>query len=150
MRRIPSSIVAATAAGVALAPPVHAAPSFDEAVLMRLNETRRAYGLRPVRQTLRLRWVARHHSTFLARARRLQHDSADGSSFARRIRRVARYRRAGETVAFGRTPRWIVRAWLESPAHRAIILDGRYRFVGIGAARGPAGRMMYVTADFTA
>jgi uncharacterized protein YkwD len=44
--------------------------------------------------------------------------------------------RVGENIAWGTmwlaTPRAIVRAWMASPGHRANILDGAYRFTGIG------------------
>jgi uncharacterized protein YkwD len=42
----------------------------------------------------------------------------------------------GENIAWGTlwlgTPRAIVKAWMESPGHRANILDGSYRYTGIG------------------
>ena len=52
----------------------------------------------------------------------------------------ASYSRVGEilgmTTTPGPAPRAIVRAWLESPAHRPILLDRRYRCVGIGLEHG--------------
>ncbi len=42
----------------------------------------------------------------------------------------------GENIAWGTlwlgTPRAIVKAWMESPGHRANILNGSYRYTGIG------------------
>jgi uncharacterized protein YkwD len=42
----------------------------------------------------------------------------------------------GENIAWGTlwlgTPRAIVKAWMESPGHRANILDGAFRYTGIG------------------
>ena len=64
----------------------------------------------------------------------------------------------GENIAWGTlslaTPRAIVAAWMASPAHRANILDPRYRETGIGVsphppaslARGQAGAIY--TQDF--
>jgi uncharacterized protein YkwD len=46
----------------------------------------------------------------------------------------------GETLAWGRgslaTPEAIVAAWLESPPHRRVLLEARYRDVGIGVTTG--------------
>jgi len=52
-----------------------------------------------------------------------------------------RFQRAGEVLAWacgGATPRAAVKAWLESPSHKAVILDGGYALVGVGTiARAP-------------
>ena len=49
----------------------------------------------------------------------------------------------GETIAWGSggraTPASIVRSWLNSPGHRAILLDGRYKDLGVGIALGAPG-----------
>ena len=46
----------------------------------------------------------------------------------------------GETLAWGRgsgsTRAAIVRAWLASPSHRRVVLDERYREIGLGVALG--------------
>ncbi len=64
----------------------------------------------------------------------------------------------GENIAWGTlwlgTPRAIVKAWMESPGHRANILNGSYRYTGIGVdpdlpssmSNGQAGGMY--TQDF--
>ena len=48
----------------------------------------------------------------------------------------------GENIAWGTlwlgTPRSIVKAWMESPGHRANILNGSYRYTGIGIDPEPA------------
>lgn len=119
---------------------------------MRINQARKAHGLPPLRTARPLRLVALRHSGFLARRGLLQHSSADGSSFDRRIRRQISAMVVGETVARGPSPRWVVRAWLHSPPHRALLLDPAFRIVGVGAR--PAHRSlgmvgtMFVTADF--
>ena len=48
------------------------------------------------------------------------------------------------------TPASIVRSWLRSPGHRAILLDGRYDDVGIGIALGApvGGSGATFTGDF--
>ena len=57
-------------------------------------------------------------------------------------RRIA----AGEALAWAQgrlaTPHAIVRAWMHSPPHRAVLLGRGYRDVGIGVALGsPYGRL---------
>jgi uncharacterized protein YkwD len=62
----------------------------------------------------------------------------------------------GETIAWGRggsaSPASIVRSWLQSPPHRAILLDARYHDVGIGIAAGvpKGGGGATFTGDFGA
>ena len=43
------------------------------------------------------------------------------------------YRTAGENIAYGqRTPREVVTAWMNSPGHRANILNASYTQIGVG------------------
>jgi uncharacterized protein YkwD len=89
------------------------------------------------------------------------HDSPTGSTPKERIDRAgyfdgARSWALGETIAWGSggraTPAAIVRSWLRSPGHRAILLDGRYRDLGIGIALGAPGQAggATFTGDFGA
>jgi len=53
----------------------------------------------------------------------------------------------GENVAYGFTSgRAVVRGWMDSPGHRANILQPRYRLMGIGARKG--GGQWYVAQVF--
>jgi uncharacterized protein YkwD len=66
-----------------------------------------------------------------------------------RISVSSRFRFAGEALAlhYGSTAsaHWVVRAWMNSPGHRAILLSGRYTWVGISAVRGRMGGQRAVT-----
>lgn len=44
----------------------------------------------------------------------------------------------GEALAFSRQgdAARVVQAWLDSPAHRAVVLGARYREIGVGVAGG--------------
>ncbi len=68
------------------------------------------------------------------------HESPNGEAFDRRIRRFHVARQLGETIAWGSgsygTPAGIVGMWLESPPHRAILLDRSFARIGVGRARG--------------
>lgn len=80
---------------------------------------------------------------------------AHGSMAERLARFGVRGPRLGENLAWGvgsaAGPRTIVRSWLASPPHRAMLLRPGFRRVGIGSLAGPfAGhsRARVVTADF--
>lgn len=110
-----------------------------------LNRERRGRGMRKLRLNRRLASAARGHAVDMVRADYFSHDSRNGSSFVDRIRRAGYLRNAGswfvgENLAWGTgqraTPRQIVRAWMNSPGHRANILNRRFREIGIGIADG--------------
>ena len=62
---------------------------------------------------------------------------------AARIHAAGRWRVVGEVLARGRgrarRGRWALRAWKRSDAHRTILLDGRFRAIGLGRATGRLG-----------
>ena len=88
------------------------------------------------------------HSRDMVRHDFFAHDSPTGSTPKERIDRAGYFDGAsswamGETIAWGSggraTPASIVRSWLNSPGHRAILLDGRYKDLGVGIALGAPG-----------
>jgi uncharacterized protein YkwD len=88
----------------------------------------------------------------MARIERLRHESADGTSATRRIRRATHLRRTGEAIAFAASARALVRAWMASPPHRRLLLSRSFRMIGVGVARGSYSsyRVLYATADLGA
>ncbi len=77
--------------------------------------------------------------------RYFSHVSASGEDFVSRIKRAGYLRGArawtvGENLAWGSgslgSPAEIVRGWMQSPPHKANILNGRFREVGVGIALG--------------
>jgi uncharacterized protein YkwD len=116
-----------------------------KATLCLLNNERRAHGLRPLRLDSKLNRAARGHARDMVAKRYFSHDSRSGASFSARIARTGwtRARRSwtvGENIGYGTgryaTPRSMVRMWMNSPGHRANILKGRFRLIGIGIAKG--------------
>ena len=106
-----------------------------------LNHARASRGLRRLHLQRRLGRAARSHSADMARRGYFSHDSRSGASFLDRIRHAGYLRHTrqwmvGENIAWGTgrlaTPRAIVRAWMHSPGHRANILNGRFREIGVG------------------
>jgi uncharacterized protein YkwD len=115
------------------------------ATLCVLNAQRARLGVRPLRLDRRLSRAARRHARDMARRNYFSHDSLGGASFVDRIRRAGYLRRArswtvGENLAWGTgrrsSPRSILAGWMNSPGHRANILNGSFSELGIGLAKG--------------
>jgi uncharacterized protein YkwD len=105
-----------------------------------LNAERAARGLPLLDWQDQVARAAQIHSDDMARSGVMQHAGSDGSRAGDRLTRVGfRWSAWGEAVAAGQpTPDDVIRAWLNSPPHRAILL-GNYRYVGIGLATNAAG-----------
>lgn len=114
-----------------------------EATLCLLNDQRERRDLPPLRNSPRLADAAQGHARDMAKHNYFSHDSRSGASFIDRIRRTgyldgARSWIAAENIAWGTgkmaTPKAIVKSWMDSPGHRANILSGSLREIGIGVA----------------
>jgi uncharacterized protein YkwD len=114
-------------------------------VLLRdINATRAAHGLRAVSPSLLLRYAAKRHSDDMITRDYFSHTAPGGGTLYDRIVRsgfVSGYSwEAGETLAWGTgslaNPGQIVKAWLASPEHRAILLSSTWTRIGISRACG--------------
>jgi len=112
-----------------------------DTTLCLLNRERAQRGLSALRENARLRDSAQGHSRDMVDRFFFSHVSPGGSSVADRIRRTgyldgARSWAVGENLAWGTgalsTPAKIVDSWMHSPGHRANVLEGRFREIGIG------------------
>lgn len=127
----------------------------EHAIVRQINRVRRAHGLRSVRVDRQLAHVARAHSRAMLAHGLLTHDSFDGSSFGFRLRRARPRRLVGETLAWtpGRSAgaHAVVRLWMHSAVHRAVLMDGALHHVGVGRWLGSLGGHTgaAITADFT-
>lgn len=115
------------------------------AVRCLVTQERRARELRPFRDQAALRRAAESHSRDMVRRRYFAHVSPAGADVEARARRSGYLRDArrwdlGEALGWGileeSSPRQLVRALLESPEHRALLLDRSFRDIGIGVALG--------------
>ena len=123
-----------------------------------LNQERTSRGLSRLRLNEKLSNAADRHSRDMVQRNFFSHDSLSGASFLDRIRRSGYFRSArswsaGENLAWGSgirgTPEQIMRAWMNSPGHKANILTGRFREVGIGIAEGAPIRVSLPAATYT-
>jgi uncharacterized protein YkwD len=110
------------------------------ATLCLLNAERGARGLDALHTSTKLAHAAQGHADDMVDRRYFAH-----GNFGARIARTGwgRHRRTytiGENLGYGSsaeaTPRAIVAAWMESPGHRANILQRRFHAIGIGIAAG--------------
>jgi uncharacterized protein YkwD len=127
----------------------------ERALLRAINAQRAQLGLGPVRASRKLARAADYHSREMLAADYFAHPSADGLSFDLRIRHFTQSDSVGETLAMlnrcGRhMARTVVRMWMNSPGHRAILTSAQFRRVGIGRRSGRLGSApaCMVTADF--
>jgi uncharacterized protein YkwD len=126
--------------------PTHAnEPAVREAILCLHNEIRAQRGLPALRHDARLRSAAVAHSGHMVSRRFFEHTTPAGVTMVDRIL-ASRYASRdvgwslGENLAWGTgrlaTPRNIMRAWMDSPGHRANIVKRTYREIGIGVVMG--------------
>lgn len=137
-----------------LSPAPTSAASFSNQVIALTNAQRRSamgQGCPDLVPNRALSRAATRHAADMARRNYFSHTSPAGSSFVRRIR-IAGYRprRAAENIAAGQpSPEDVVRVWMESPGHRANILDCELREVGVGfASNARAAYNQYWVQDF--
>ena len=127
----------------------------ERAIVRAINGQRSKHGLGKLRASARLARAADFHSWEMFDADYFAHESRGGGPFDRRVRRFADHRAVGETLALvgscgGNTARRVVRMWMNSPGHRAILLSSSFRRVGVGKRAGSldGDRACLVTADF--
>ena len=142
-------VAAAPAAAEQACPAANATPAHASkreivnATLCAVNREREHYGMRKLKINKKLSRAARRHARDMARRNYFSHDTLGGGSFVDRIRREgylkgARSWMVGENLAWGSRgyskPSSILRMWMNSPGHRANILNASFREIGIGLA----------------
>lgn len=118
-------------------------PSIYETAIQRsINRIRTNRGLPRVRLRSCPDHVAESWVKKLLRLNLFEHQSMSAFSYK------CNYSYVGEIIAMApATPQMMVRMWMASPGHRAVILDRRFRFIGVGANRDLSGNWRGV-ADF--
>jgi uncharacterized protein YkwD len=110
-----------------------------------VSAERAARGLAPVRENAQLTLAAQRHADDMVTRRFFSHVTPGGTTLGERAR-VTGYMQGrrdwelGEVLAWAQEPlntaEGLVRAWLDSLPHQAILLDGRFREVGVGVTAG--------------
>ncbi|MEM4530161.1 MAG: CAP domain-containing protein [Candidatus Methanomethylicaceae archaeon] len=146
--------------------------SLSRELLSQLNEVRRQYGLPPFVENPLLTRAAFAHSLDMAFNNFFSHIGSDGSDLSNRLLRVGyHYSICAENILVTTTPTFssvvmiwfipipipqipksdyelakeIVNSWMNSPGHRANILNPALHEIGIGIAA--KGSKLYVTID---
>lgn len=116
--------------------PVAASPvnSYIQQVLDLTNAERNKGGLQPLRLNNKLNQSAQAHSQDMAIADYFSHTGANGSNAGDRAATAGYYYSSlGENIAAGYiTPQEVVQGWMNSPGHRANIMNAGYQELGIG------------------
>jgi len=105
-----------------------------------INEERTRRGLRALEWSDDAAQVARSHSRNMAQYHFFSHKGLDGSMANDRAEQMGifNWRAIGENIAFNRgynePADFAVQTWLESPAHKANMLNKEWNESGIGAA----------------
>jgi uncharacterized protein YkwD len=134
---------------------------FEAEVLRLTNKARsksRKCGSKRMKKAKKLRWdstlatTANAHSTDMATRDYFSHYAPGGVSPFQRMRAAGyKYRAAGENIAAGRSlssPEAVVRAWLKSPAHCRVLMNRKYRELGVGRVEGAGKWTVYWTQNF--
>ncbi|MFD8787505.1 CAP domain-containing protein [Kitasatospora sp. NPDC059599] len=141
-----STAAAATSAkrtATAPATPVDggAAPSDAQAVVDLVNAERAKAGCGPVASEPRLATAAQSHSDDMANRNYFDHASPEGYHADHRIEATGyRWSTWGENIARGqKDPAAVMDAWMNSPGHRANILNCAFKQLGVGVRTGSGG-----------
>ncbi|WP_063831360.1 CAP domain-containing protein [Streptomyces sp. NRRL F-2664] len=117
--------------------PAPAASGSVAAVLALVNQERAAAGCQAVTLNAKLTKAAQDHSADMAAHSNMSHTGSDGSNPGTRITRAGyAWSTYGENVAYGySTPEKVMEGWMNSPGHRANILNCSFKEIGIGLAQ---------------
>lgn len=148
--RRPPATKSATATRPAPARTTPSPPSDAEQVLALVNAERAKEGCGPVTGNDELTAAAQRHSEDMAAHDYFSHTSQDGSGPGERITAAGyRWSTYGENIAKGqRTPADVMNSWMNSPGHRANILNCSFKELGVGMQNSPGGIVW--TQDFGA
>lgn len=107
---------------------------FEQQVITLTNAERAKEGLSALQADTKLMQSARAKSDDMAKNNYFSHTSPTyGSPFDQMKSLGISYKAAAENIAQGqKTPQEVVQAWMDSPGHRANIMNGSYTHIGVG------------------
>ncbi|PLT35497.1 CAP domain-containing protein [Bacillus sp. V5-8f] len=118
--------------------PTIASQSVEAQVVTLVNKERAKVGLPALKSDWELSRVARFKSEDMRDKRYFDHNSPTyGSPFQMMKSFGINYGYAGENIAAGQTtPQAAMSAWMNSPGHKANILNRNFTHIGVGYAKG--------------
>ncbi|MGC0414089.1 uncharacterized protein YkwD [Streptomyces sp. SAI-195] len=125
-----------------------AAGGAEAQVLALVNEERAAAGCSPVTANDRLTRAADDYSDVMASSGVMSHTGPDGSTMASRVEAAGyQWSTLGENIARGQgDAASVMDSWMNSPGHRANILNCSFKELGVGVHFGDGGP--WWTQDF--
>lgn len=116
--------------------------AFEQQVVLFVNKERTRVGLPPLEMDVRLHTAALQMSSDMASVSYVPSDHIDskGRSFDVRVAEEGAYPyiHLSEVIAGGfATPQDVVQAWMNSPGHKARLLDEKYEHIGVGYTYDP-------------
>jgi uncharacterized protein YkwD len=119
----------------------------EQQLFQAINRERAASGLPPLKWDEALATAARQHAEAMAAQRSISHGFPGEPSLPSRAARAgARFSWLSENVAAGPNAENISEQWMESPNHRANLLDADMDTIGAGAAERNG--VVFAVADF--
>lgn len=132
--------------------PVATIEEARQLIFARINRERRQQGFAPLETHLILQSVAQSHAEEMQQLRYALHNSPTTGMVSDRVTAVGlNWRRVGENVAINQTALAAHTGLMNSPAHRANVLDKEVNLVGIGVAisdNGHGQRAVYLVENF--
>lgn len=108
-------------------------------IIIETNIQRKKFGLQPLKENLTLNDSARYKSKDMDNRQYFEHESPDGKNVDD-LSKIFGYKYIiiGENLAMGNfeSEEKIVDAWMNSPGHRANILNPKYSEIGVGLIYG--------------
>jgi uncharacterized protein YkwD len=121
-------------------------PQARKTILCLLNKERTERGLKALDRDRDLQKAAQKHSKYMRRHGCFDHECPGEKTLVDRLGHVGYLLNDllqwayGENIAWGEeslgTPKAMVKAWMHSEGHRANILNGSFRDIGIGFVKG--------------
>jgi uncharacterized YkwD family protein len=123
---------------------------FQKSVVSLVNKERAAAGLSPLTENTELDKIATLKSEDMVKMNYFSHTSPTyGSPFEMLSQFGVGYSAAGENIAYGQaTPAEVMNGWMNSPGHKANILNVNFTQIGVGIAKKSNGQL-YWTQTFT-
>jgi uncharacterized protein YkwD len=132
-----------------LVPAASAAGSTNSAIVRRVNDVRVRHDLPRLKMSPALSQAAAAHCDEMLSTQGLSHGALES-----RLQHYVSAGTYGETIAWmpigpAASPGAVVRAWMNSPPHRAVLLSRSFHRIGVAAERGTMGgqRGTSFTAD---